>query len=161
MDICLLQKNIIYESLIEILILPDTNVSQIFSMLSKNKESYFIDTKGNLRIKNNLYKIFTISEYFSTINTFLENKRNFILFIDSITFVSDMCTTKEKMKEMYNILWKVIYNTKSTVIVTNHYNKNNNSFVARLGYMWRRIITQRIKIKENGEYQYMITNYAS
>lgn len=143
-------------SLTEIITLPSLNVHLTMINISKQfEECIFIDTIGNIKIYSDFYNLYinVVSVYslrhFLRALEGLKSYHNFVLFIDSITFIVDKGL--HNFKDIYASLWSLIYNNKCTIIVSNHYRLEKSNYdvflIARLGDVWSNIVSYRIIYK--------------
>lgn len=143
-------------SLTEILTLPSLNIHITMINISHQfNNCIFIDTIGNLKIYSdicnlfyNVLSVYSLRQFMRELKK-LKSKYDFVLFIDSITFLVDKGLNN--FKDVYSMLWSLIYNNKCTIIVSNHYRVekiNNDVFlVPRLGDLWSNIVSYRILYK--------------
>lgn len=72
--------------------------------------------------------------------------RDFVLVIDSITFVCDCAP--QCIQHVINMLWALIYECGATVITVNHYRmgrvKRADGLVPRMGYRWEFFVAYQI-----------------
>lgn len=109
----------------------------------------------NLHNSDNLFNLFSKRVDYSFVESFedfkfkiesLKNYKNFVLIIDTITFVCDISSLS--IKSINVLLWSIIYKTNSTIVTINHYrvNKQNEivNFVPRMGKYWSTFVSYQI-----------------
>lgn len=121
--------------------------------LSKQVENpVFLDTVGNLRFRTNALYVLGLRKFVRTLLS-LRSRRNFVLFIDSMSFLADKSVTNQQ--RIFNILWTLIYENDATVVVSNQYRTASTpgfvGFVPRLGRRWGTMVSYRIMFKYLGD----------
>lgn len=147
-------------TIIDFVVLPDIQVGSIISnLLQKYNNVVIMDTKGNLSEYSNLQNerieynfIYSLENLYNKIKS-LKCKGDFLLVIDSITFVCDI--SLNSINEFIRLLWDTIYECNATIVTINHYRvektKRGNQLVPRMGNLWSKTVSYQVSfyIKEN------------
>lgn len=76
----------------------------------------------------------------------LKKYKNYILLIDSITFVCDV--SPMSIRSINTLIWSIIYTSKSTAITINHYRYENRNgvekYIPRMGDYWSKFVSYQI-----------------
>jgi hypothetical protein len=161
------------QSMIELVILPHMDyLSFIAEFIDQAKHLIILDTQGylNLNFGSNKWMedketreqmvdysfIHSFADLFEKLET-LRNVKNFVLILDSVTFVGDRAPNS--VTNLCKALWAIIYETNSTVITINHFRigkeKRTYKLVPRMGKAWERTVSYRIRFQyKNGKIVY-------
>lgn len=158
-------------TIIDLVVCPEMDAcTTVSEMLSEVERLVIIDTQGHFYRKYSGQQASNIEYYFISQNgkflammeslalrkrTDMKNGRDskdFIIIIDSITFVVD--STEVAVQQAAGMIWRVIYNTAATVITINHYKiqgtLSKTNLVPRMGIYWPYFINYQVlfSIKE-------------
>ena len=182
-------ENFEKQSLIELVVLPHMNyLDYISELIYKTNHLIILDTQGTLNFKFGSNKwmenedletnkckldrtniissqkridysyIFSVNDLFDKLEK-LRNYKDFILILDSVTFIGDK--SPNSIKNLCKAIWTLIYESNSTVIVINHFRigkeKRTYKLVPRMGVLWEKAISYRIKFSyKNNKICYII-----
>ncbi|KAL6122843.1 hypothetical protein NUSPORA_00102 [Nucleospora cyclopteri] len=172
-------KNLDKNSFIDIVIQPDINSLNVIQSLINNENIIVFDTEGNIyhsllnapvtdisskiEINTNSYTIIPIYSLTKLIKELekLQKYNNFILVLDSITFVCDRDVLM--IQEIVNILWNTIYTCNCTVICFNHYkihlSNENYQLIPRMGKKYSNFISYRVFCEFTNEMEYSVIKF--
>lgn len=152
--------------IIEFCVLPRYSLKTLLENIISNLEFIFLDTKGFLsalyqyeKDKNNhskkklinsdIFRIQNLKEFLKCFEE-LKQKKDKIIFFDSLPSLIDTFKDKKNIFLVLNIIWELIYFNNFTFIVINHYRIIDKSYAPRLGYTWILNVSYRILIKSIG-----------
>lgn len=151
-------------SIIDIVVPPNVSLVEIVKEIKSNFDiCVLLDTKGNLveeflisGLPTDGQPVGIISCLVLTFDYFikqlenLKNLKNFVLIIDSITFVCDI--SPNSIKLVNSLFWNLIYQCDATVISINHYRKGHDksvfNYIPRMGNFWASTISYQILVKQ-------------
>lgn len=141
-------------SLVLLTIPPYFNLPSMSTISLPNKRLIIFDTVGNFYLAGSeCHFISTLDELFESLVQ-LKHERDFVLLIDTLTFLIDIGLPFMECRRYFNLLWELIYENNAEVIVVDHYKsvKVDDKFVIRPRfYQSLKIFTHSILIEDNGE----------
>lgn len=141
--------------------------SLLFKLLDGSKEIFTIDTQGQINLYVNKHTVDEITGrrnycpfdenhyvFASSLNDIydfidkLRSYRDFILILDSVTFICD--TSPDTIKDFANMLWSLIYSCNASIITVNHFKidsdkKGKLRLTPRMGNYWKKIISFQVE----------------
>ncbi|ELA42732.1 uncharacterized protein VICG_00047 [Vittaforma corneae ATCC 50505] len=150
-------------TIIDLVMPPGMQISPIISdIILKYNHIFILDTQGQLYSSFNQYGwnignskrisytfVFSLNDLYKRIES-IRVFNNFVLVLDSITFVCDVSPLS--IKSFSNLLWSLVYECSATIITINHYridkNKNRFELIPRMGGFWRRIVSYQVEFTD-------------
>lgn len=163
-------------TLIDLVICPHMNITPVILAITRKFQLVFLlDTQGQLYFqfsecswaadgkkeckRLNYAFVCTLDDLYQKIEN-LKAYKDFILVLDSVTFVCDMAPLQ--IKTFSSILWKIIYECNATIITINHFRLDKQRdvyrLVPRMGAFWRKVVSYQVEfnISQNfDEYKWM------
>lgn len=153
-------------TIIDFVVKPNLDVSSIISEFINNfSHTFILDTQGDLNLKYGKYNwelnsqeeqgmhyifIHSIDSLYKSIEM-IKIYKNFILIIDSVTFVCDIFPFG--IKKLSNTLWGIIYECDATIITINHYRIDGFGtkckLTPRMGKFWSKVISYQVKFLDS------------
>lgn len=150
-------------TVIDLVVPPGMQISPIISyVMRKYTQAFIFDTQGQLYCEFNACGwsmdnsegvsyvfISSLEDLYKKIES-IKAFSNFVLVLDSITFVCDVAPLS--IKSFSSLLWGLVYERNATIVTVNHYkidrSRGRFKLAPRMGSFWRKIVSYQVEFTD-------------